>query len=98
MANCEGRGIENSFAYLELTNCTIANNTKDLSWGGDGGGIYTDYAVTRLRNTIVANNDLGDLTEYYLNDSDAIVSYGNNLTSDDGRGRLNQPGDKINTN
>jgi hypothetical protein len=82
-------GIYNTGNTVEVTNCTIANNTGH-------GGVSSNGGITRLRNTIIANNTLPNLV---ASGSATIVSLGNNLTSaDDWSGLyLNQSSDKINT-
>ena len=77
---------------LTLVNCTVTNNTSLTNFTG-GVGTNTS-SVTRLRNTIVANNVGADLR----NSGGTVTSLGNNLTSDNGGGFLTAAGDLINTN
>jgi CSLREA domain-containing protein len=88
---------------LQVTNCTIANNTTGTA--NTGGGIYTvgqgatASATTLLRNTIIANNSAPNLrTGAFSGGTAAITSQGFNLASDNGGGFLNQATDKINAN
>lgn len=79
---------------LRLLNCTIADNLHPAL----GAGVYTGdaggLAVTRLKNTLLANNTLPNLVE---DGAAAVVfSEGANLASDDGSGLLVSPGDQIN--
>ena len=98
-----GAGIRyggDSGGTLAIINTTIANNTTTASIGG---AIFTDKwslpgsngngITTVLRNTIIANNTLPNLI---ITAGAVITSQGGNLTSDDGGGFLNQPGDLIN--
>jgi CSLREA domain-containing protein len=78
---------------LEVTNCTITGNTHNIFAPPLASGIYVDRGTTRLRNTIVANNQGINLRVI----TGSLTSLGNNLTNDDGGGFLNQPTDKINT-
>ncbi len=78
---------------LVLVNCTVTAN-KGVTEGGiatvDQGGT----AETYLRNTIVANNSVPNLSKIGTNAS--VFSQGNNLASDNVAGLLTQPSDKIN--
>jgi hypothetical protein len=61
--NGYGGGICNT-GTLTVTHCTIKNNlTKHKAWqklyGGNGGGIYTNNSNVYLKNTIVADNEVG---------------------------------------
>lgn len=105
--NGVGAGIFNlaveGNSALEVTNCTIASNTTPTQFGGgiatanSGTGIV---ATTRLRNTLLAGNTLPSLRTINIQGStgtNAVISLGHNLTSDDGNNFLNQPTDKPNT-
>ncbi len=110
-ANSEGVGggiantCDRGTGTLEVTNCTIAENTAVTTNLADGGGIVTasrdsgNSAVTRLRNTIIANNTPPNLKVYDISGSAGVVtSLGYNLTSDNGAGLLTAAGDLLNTN
>ena len=79
---------------LEAINCTVTSNRHVSSAPGSVSGILVSGGTTRLRNTIVANNQSVNLGV----NGGSLISLGNNLTSDNGGGLLNQPTDKINTN
>ncbi len=78
---------------LEAINCTITSNRHVSSAPGSVSGILVSGGIARLRNTIVANNQSVNLGV----NGGSLTSLGNNLTSDNGGGLLNQPTDKINT-
>ena len=85
---------------LQVTDCTIANNTATSGGAGivsfvQGGTGST--ASTALRNTIVAGNTLPNLSTTILNGGTAtITSLGYNLTNDDGGGFLTGTADQTN--
>jgi CSLREA domain-containing protein len=87
-----GGGID-TFGTLEVINCTITGNTHSPFAPSHTSGIRVDGGTTRMRNTIVANNQGINLRVF----AGSLISLGNNLTSDNGSGLLNQPTDKINT-
>ncbi|HMX24575.1 MAG TPA: right-handed parallel beta-helix repeat-containing protein, partial [Blastocatellia bacterium] len=95
-------GIENLGAggiacSVTLLNCTVTGNTGPTEGGiATGNTDDTTSTITTLKNTIVANNSNPNLSRFSANTQ--VVSQGNNLTSDNGAGLLNQPSDKINTN
>lgn len=68
---------------VTLTNSTVSGNYASLPTGGiEGGGV--------IGNTLLNNNSGANITG-------TIKSLGYNLSSDDGGGNLNGPGDQINT-
>jgi hypothetical protein len=83
-----GGGIYNFASSLNVANSTITGNSA-----GSGGGIYNDGSVD-ISNTIL---NAGASGENIFNDGGTVTSQGYNLSSDDGAGYLNGPGDQINT-
>jgi hypothetical protein len=94
-----GGGVYNDgFAEGNVT-LTISNSTlSGNSAGGQGGGIYNQgtfgKALLSFANTIL---NAGASGENIFNDSGTATSLGYNLSSDDGGGLLNGPGDQVNT-
>ena len=88
-AKSVGGGFSNC-GGLELANCTLSGNSAPT---GFGGGIHSGGAV-EIRNTIF---NAGALGENIVNDGGTVTSHGYNISSDDGGGHLNGPGDQINT-
>jgi predicted outer membrane repeat protein len=94
-ASYDGGGIysEGSVLYgapLEIANSTISGNSA-----GSGGGIYNDQqSALEISNTIL---NAGASGENIFNNGGSVTSHGYNLSSDDGGGLLNGPGDQINT-
>jgi hypothetical protein len=101
---CHGGGI---LGAVTFTNSTLSNNLSSFY----GGGIYGDGAITNstisgnsalvgggistgggleIGNTIL-NNTVG------ANIDGTVTSHGYNISTDDGGGNLNGPGDQINT-
>ena len=76
----------------DLSNSTISGNSA-----GSAGGIYyvrgNSYTI-EISNTIL---NAGALGENIVNNGGTVTSHGYNLSSDDGGGLLNGPGDQINT-
>jgi CSLREA domain-containing protein len=59
-----GGGIFNNpvpLSFINLTNCTVTNNTANASSNAGGGGIYNPGTIN-IRNTIVANNTINNGT------------------------------------
>jgi hypothetical protein len=83
-----GGGIGNS-GSLQIANSTISGNS-----GANGGAICND-APLQIANSIL---NAGDLGANIFNDGGTITSLGYNLSSDNGGGYLNGPGDQTNTN
>ena len=88
-----GGGIYNFNSSLRITNSTITGNSA-----GSGGGIYNDgsqgASIVEISNTIL---NAGASGENIFNSGGTVTSNGYNLSSDDGGGYLNGPGDQINT-
>ena len=83
-----GAIFNNTSGYVRIDNSTLTGNSA-----GSGGGIYTVNGVD-LSNTIL---NAGVSGENIFNNGGVITSYGYNLSSDDGGGFLNGPGDQIST-
>jgi len=88
-----GGGIYNFASSLNVANSTITGNSA-----GSGGGIYNEgslgASVVEISNTIL---NAGASGENIFNNGGTVTSHGYNLSSDDGGGYLNGPGDQINT-
>ena len=88
-----GGGFYNFNSSLRITNSTITGNSA-----GSGGGIYNDgsqgASVVEISNTIL---NAGASGENIFNNGGTVTSHGYNLSSDDGGGYLNGPGDQTNT-
>ena len=104
----------NGDASLTVSNSTLSGNTTQLHGGGifnegqsaignstlsgnsgmTAGAIYNRLATLDIESTILNRGELGP---NILNDG-TVTSHGYNLSSDDGGGVLNGPGDQINTN
>jgi hypothetical protein len=83
-----GGGIGNS-GSLQIANSTISGNS-----GANGGAICNDAVSVQIANSIL---NAGDLGANIFNDGGTITSLGYNLSSDNGGGYLNGPGDQTNT-
>jgi hypothetical protein len=83
-----GGGIGNS-GSLQIANSTISGNS-----GTNGGAICNHAVPLQIANSIL---NAGDLGENIFNDGGTITSLGYNLSSDNGGGYLNGPGDQTNT-
>jgi predicted outer membrane repeat protein len=86
-AGTSGGGIYNN-SSLDVTLSTITGNSAP-----SGGGVYNVGSV-EVFNTIL---NAGASGENIFNDGGTVTSLGYNLSSDDGGGYLNGPGDQINT-
>src|SRR5882724_6235136 len=73
----------------------ISNSTLSGNSGMTAGAIFNRLATLDIDSTILNRGELGP---NILNDSGTVTSHGYNLSSDDGGGLLNGPGDQINTN
>jgi hypothetical protein len=73
-----------------ISNCTFSDNY--ISYGGNGAGIC-NAGTLEIGNTILN----AEPPENLFNNGGTITSAGYNLSSDDGGGYLNGPGDQINT-
>jgi predicted outer membrane repeat protein len=86
-----GGAFNSDQAGMLTTNSTLSGNTANEV----GGGIYNvNGATLDIGNTIL---NAGNTSANLLNDGGTITSLGYNLSSDDGGGVLNGPGDQINT-
>ena len=86
-AGDSGGGIDGTF--LTIMNSTISGNSA-----GSGGGIYHYLFNLDISNTIL---NAGASGENIFNNGGTITSHGYNISSDDGGGYLNGPGDQIKT-
>lgn len=101
-----GAGISNlggvQGARLSIVNSTIVNNLNLAPGGGGGGGVFNgtiadeQFAVTTIRNSIIAYNKLPNINNSPRTFQTTLTSSGFNLTDDNGSGLLNQPTDIIN--
>ena len=73
----------------------ISNSTLSGNSGMTAGAIVNRLATLDIESTILNRGELGPNIS---NDSGTVASRGYNLSSDDGGGVLNGPGDQINTN
>src|SRR5438874_495646 len=89
-AQSYGGGI-NNVAGLTVTSTTFSGNSASF-----GGSIAIGNPVTVSIGDTVLN--AGKMGGNIYNDGGTVVSHGYNLSSDDGGGYLNGPGDQINTN
>jgi predicted outer membrane repeat protein len=83
-----GAIFNNTSGYVRIDNSTLSGNSA-----GSGGGVYTVSGVD-VSNTIL---NAGISGENIFNNGGVVTSYGYNLSSDNGGGLLNGPGDQINT-
>ncbi len=83
-----GGGIGNS-GSLQIANSTISGNSAT-----NGGAICNNAAPLEIANSIL---NAGDVGQNIFNDGGTITSLGYNLSSDNGGGYLNGPGDQTNT-
>jgi hypothetical protein len=94
-AGTSGGGIYNVRAgYVVIANSTLSGNSA-----GSGGGVYNDQQpfatpLVEIYNTIL---NAGASGQNIFNNGGTVSSFGYNLSSDDGGGYLNGPGDQINT-
>src|SRR4029077_287412 len=73
----------------------ISNSTLSGNSGMTAGAIINRLETLDIETTILNRGELGP---NILIDSGTVTSHGYNLSSDDGGGVLNGPGDQINTN
>ncbi len=83
-----GGGIGNS-GSLQIANSTISGNSS-----ANGGAICNEAVPLEIANSIL---NAGDVGQNIFNDGGTITSLGYNLSSDNGGGYLNGPGDQTNT-
>jgi hypothetical protein len=86
-----GGGINSGYYPPALT--VINNSTISGNWATYGGAI-SNYDSLEMANTILNRGASGS---NIYNGGGTIVSHGYNVSSDDGGGYLNGPGDQINT-
>ena len=80
----DGGGIAYGYSGLTIINSTISGNSAATCGGGVcGGGV-------EIGNTILNANASENI-------DGSVTSHGYNISSDDGGGHLNGPGDQINT-
>jgi predicted outer membrane repeat protein len=89
-AGTSGGGIyTDTGASLRVANSTVTGNSAP-----SGGGIYNEQlSGLEISNTLL---NAGALGENIFNNGGTVTSDGYNLSSDDGGGYLNGPGDQIN--
>jgi hypothetical protein len=110
-ASLGGGGIASDFSGLTIVNSTISGNSIGDPDYGNGGGIAAS-SVTLLNSTVTGNSAATcggvcggtvGIGNTILNANAAgnidgsVTSHGYNISSDDGGGHLNGPGDQINT-
>ena len=74
---------------------TVSNSTLSGNSGMTAGAIVNRLGTLDIESTILNRGESGPNIS---NDSGTVTSHGYNLSSDDGGGVLNGPGDQINTN
>jgi hypothetical protein len=102
-----GGGI--SAGTLIFSNSTLSGNYANLSTGGMevGGGVITNSTISGNNGSISVSFGVLEIENTILNasagsanitkDGGTVTSHGYNLSSDDGGGYLNGPGDQLNT-
>jgi hypothetical protein len=108
-ASSDGGGIACGTSGLTISNSTISGNSAGDYGGGIAGGSFGMMIVNstvsgnsaatcgglcgevEIENTILNANASGNI-------DGTVTSHGYNISSDDGGGHLNGPGDQINTN
>jgi hypothetical protein len=85
--------------YGAVTMVTMMHSTLSANRATDGGGVYNyqgpdTTSIVEISMTILSAGASG---ENLFNDGGTVTSDGYNLSSDDGGGYLNGPGDQINT-
>jgi hypothetical protein len=108
----DGGGISSGFSGLTIINSTISGNSTGDPDYGYGGGISAN-SVTVANSTVTGNSaaicggvrggtvEIGNTilnANASGNIDGTVTSHGYNISSDDGGGHLNGPGDQINTN
>jgi hypothetical protein len=92
-AGYNGGGIANYSGGIEIANSTLSGNSA-----GSGGGIYNSAGQfggrLEIGDTIF---NAGASGENIFNNGGTVTSHGYNISSDNGGGYLNGPGDQINT-
>jgi hypothetical protein len=110
-ASLDGGGIDSGFSGLTILNSTISGNSTGDPDEGRAGGIGAS-SVTLLNSTVTGNSaaicggvcggtvEIGNTilnANASGNIDGTVTSHGYNISSDDGDGHLNGPGDQINT-
>ncbi len=110
-ASLNGGGIVSGFSGLTILNSTISGNSTGDPDEGTAGGIGAT-SVTLLNSTVTGNSaaicggvcggtvEIGNTilnANASGNIDGTVTSHGYNISSDDGGGHLNGPGDQINT-
>ena len=110
-ASFNGGGIASGFSGLTILNSTISGNSTGDPDEGTAGGIGAS-SVTLLNSTVTGNSAAScggvcggtvEIGNTILNANASgnidgtVTSHGYNISSDDGGGHLNGPGDQINT-
>ena len=110
-ASFNGGGIASGFSGLSIVNSTISGNSTGDPVAGTAGGIGAS-SVTLLNSTVTGNSaaicggvcggtvEIGNTilnANASGNIDGSVTSHGYNISSDDGGGHLNGPGDQINT-
>ena len=110
-ASLGGGGIASGFSGLTIVNSTISGNSIGDPDYGNGGGIGAS-SVTLVNSTVSGNSaatcggvcggtvEIGNTilnANASGNIDGTVTSHGYNISSDDGGGHLNGPGDQINT-
>ena len=110
-ASFNGGGIASGFSGLSILNSTISGNSIGDPDKGTAGGIGA-RSVTLLNSTVTGNSaaicggvcggtvEIGNTilnANASGNIDGTVTSHGYNISSDDGGGHLNGPGDQINT-
>jgi len=106
----DGGGISSGFSGLTIINSTISGNSTGDPDDGYGGGVAA--ATVTIANSTVSGNSAAtcggvcggvEIANTILNANASgnidgtVTSHGYNISSDDGGGHLNGPGDQINT-
>ena len=82
-------GASFNLGTMQIANTTLSDNSSPL-----GGGVF-NMGTLQIGNTIL---NAGASGANIANSGGTVTSHGYNLSSDDGGGVLNGPGDQINTN
>jgi hypothetical protein len=89
-----GGAVFNYAGALQIANSTISGNSAGSGGGVDNVPDQFGAATIETGNTIFDADASG---ENIFNNGGTVTSHGYNLSSDDGGGYLNGPGDQINT-
>jgi predicted outer membrane repeat protein len=89
-----GNSAGNSGGAIATGAALITNSTITSNSATSGGGIYS-FGDLEIADTIL---NAGASGENIFNNGGTVTSHGYNISSDNGGGYLNGPGDQINTN